>query len=71
MSRLEPQERECLARVAQLGAEGLRSCDDEIIRRLLSLRLIEETVEVRVALPMLRRCFRATVMGRAALEEGD
>lgn len=71
MNRLEPQERECLARLAELGAEGLSSCERDVIRNLVSARLVEEVVEVGVVLPRIRRTFRITVAGLAALDQGD
>lgn len=71
MSRLTAPERECLAHLAGKVCEPFRDCDDEVLRRLLSLGLIEEIPEVRLPLPMLRRSFHLTVAGRAALEQGD
>jgi hypothetical protein len=71
MSRLEPHERDCLARFAELGAEGLPPCERDVIRHLLSMRLIEEVVEVGVVLPRIRRRCRITVAGLAALDQGD
>jgi hypothetical protein len=71
MSRLEPHERDCLARFAELGAEGLPPCERDVIRHLLSMRLIEEVVEVGVVLPRIRRTCRITVAGLAALDQGD
>jgi hypothetical protein len=70
MSHLEPRERQCLARVARREGEDIGQCDVEVIQRLLSLGLIEETVDVKVPLPMVRRSLRLTVAGRAVLKEG-
>jgi len=69
MSRLDPHERDCLECISAHEGEDLAPCDDGLIYRLLSLGLIEETVEVRVPLPMVRRSLRITAAGRAALEE--
>jgi hypothetical protein len=69
MGHLDPRERQCLARIAEREVEDIGPCDDGLIYRLLSLGLIEETVEVRVPLPMVRRSLRITVAGRAALDE--
>ncbi|MCG6863414.1 MAG: hypothetical protein LJE70_19440 [Chromatiaceae bacterium] len=71
MSHLSPRERECLARIEGRESERLRSCDDMILRRLLALRLIEESVNVMVPLPLFRRSLHLTVAGRAALEQGE
>lgn len=70
MSQLEPRERRCLAHIAERVGEDFDPCDDEAIRRLLSLGLIEEVVDVRVQLPMIRRYLRLTVAGLAALGDG-
>jgi len=71
MGRLTPRERECLSHLAGKACEPRRDCDEESLRHLLSLGLIEEATEVRVPLPMFRRSFHLTVAGRAALEQGD
>ena len=71
MSQLTARERECLAHLAGKACEPPRNCDEEALRHLLSVGLIEEAAEVRVPLPMFRRSFHLTVAGRAALEQGD
>jgi hypothetical protein len=70
MSHLEPRERQCLAHIAERAGEDIDPCDDGIVRRLLSLGLIEEAVDVRIQLPMARRWLRLTVAGHAALWDG-
>lgn len=70
MMLLEPLELECLAWIAGVPGERPWSGEDAVIRRLLALGLVEETVQVDVMLPALRRSLRVTAAGRAALEAG-
>jgi hypothetical protein len=71
MGRLTPRERECLSHLAGKACEPLRACDDEGLRHFLSRGPIGETAGVRVPLPLFRRSFLLTVIGRAALDQDD
>lgn len=71
MSCLTPWERECLAQIGGRAPESSSSCDDEVLRRLETLGLIEESVNAMVPLPLLRRSFHLTVAGRAALGQDE
>ncbi len=67
---LEPLELECLAWIAGVYGERPWTGEDAVIRRLLASGLVEETIQVDVMLPALRRSLRLTAAGQAALEAG-
>jgi len=69
MSHLTPRERDCLARIGGMQSQSLGRCDDDILRRLLALGFIEESVKVMVPLPLFQRSYDLTVAGRAVLEQ--
>ena len=71
MSHLTQCERDCLARIAGMQSQRLGNCDDGILRRLLALGLIEESVKVMVPLPLFQRSYDLTVAGRAVLDQVD
>lgn len=71
MGRLTTRERECLERLAGRAIEPPRDCDEATLGRLVALGLVKETAQVRVPLPMVRRCFHVTVAGQAALQEAE
>lgn len=70
MQNLSARELDCLRKIAQGGHGVFQPCPEDVIKRLLVLRLVEYGPQLRVPLELSRKRYRLTHAGETLLRKG-